>query len=36
MKYEKPELEWIIFDNTISTIMVSGGEDEDPEGDIEF
>ena len=36
MIYEEPNMEIIILDNTISTLLVSGGEDLDPDGEMDF
>ena len=36
MIYEKPIMEYIMLDNTISTLLVSGGENTDPDGDMDF
>ena len=36
MKYETPQMEFIMLDNTISTLLVSGDELLDPDGTTDF
>lgn len=36
MIYEKPKMEFLMLDNTISTLLVSGDEKQDPDGEIDF